>query len=229
MIGGRPRGAAARAYRTAPGQRRRTPWRAARYCVVDLETTGLDPRRDEIVAWAAVPVDDGRVVLGGTVEGLVHPRRGVAAATVRVHGLRAADLAGAPDLAPATEALLTAMTGRVLVVHSARVERAFLGPALARRGVRLSAPVLDTAVLGRLWMWYDGQPVPRFLDLGRLAETLGLPVHRPHEASGDALTTAQAFVALATRLERHGPETVGTLAAALPRLGVAGPTGAPRC
>ena len=54
-------------------------------------------------------------------------------------------------------------------------------------------------------------------------------MHRPHQASGDALTTAQAFVALATLLEGLGPETVGTLAAARHRLGVVTPTTLPRC
>jgi DNA polymerase III subunit epsilon len=31
---------------------------------------------------------------------------------------------------------------------------------------------------------------------------MGLPVHTPHHALGDAFTTAQLFLALATRLER---------------------------
>ena len=44
-----------------------------------------------------------------------------------------------------------------------------------------------------------------------MARGLGLPVHRPHHADGDALTTAQAFIALATHLEEFGPQTVGSL------------------
>jgi len=61
------------------------------------------------------------------------------------------------------------------------------------------------------------------LSLAGLATALGLPSHRPHEASGDALTTAQVFVALATLLEGAGPETVATLAAADARLRVQPP------
>jgi DNA polymerase III epsilon subunit-like protein len=41
-----------------------------------------------------------------------------------------------------------------------------------------------------------------------------VPAHRSHDAEGDALTTAQAFLALATHLERHGRGTVRALAAA---------------
>ena len=51
--------------------------------------------------------------------------------------------------------------------------------------------------------------LPRLSDLAR---SLGLPVHRPHHADGDALTTAQAFIALATHLEAfESPPTVGSL------------------
>jgi hypothetical protein len=39
----------------------------------------------------------------------------------------------------------------------------------------------------------------------------GLPVHPEHDPLHDALTTAQLFLALATRLERHGRGTLGAL------------------
>ena len=48
--------------------------------------------------------------------------------------------------------------------------------------------------------------------LSVLARSLNLPVHRPHHADGDALTTAQVFIALATHLETlESPLTVGRL------------------
>ena len=91
-----PPSAAAAAYRAARLPARRTPWREAAFCVVDLEATGLDPRRDAIVAWSAVPVDGGRVVLAGAREGLARPPGEVPAESIRIHGLRELDLAGAP-------------------------------------------------------------------------------------------------------------------------------------
>ena len=39
-------------------------------------------------------------------------------------------------------------------------------------------------------------------------------MHRPHHALGDALTTAQVFIALATLLDGYGPQTVRTLSLA---------------
>jgi DNA polymerase-3 subunit epsilon len=110
------------------------------------------------------------------------------------------------------------MAGRVLVAHCAEVERAFLGPALRRRGVRLRGPVVDTDVVGRLWLHERDGRVRRRIPLGTLAAELGLPAHRPHNALGDALTTAQAFICAATHLDSARSETVRSLARAGDRL-----------
>jgi DNA polymerase-3 subunit epsilon len=197
---------------------RRTPWREARYCVVDLELSGLDPSTDEIISFGAVPIERGLVIAGRSLYGIARPTRPLPEASVVVHGIRTADLDEAPPLDEAIAPLLGAMAGRVLVAHAAGIERAFLSGALRRQGVRLREPVLDTAVLGRLFLLEQGTTPPRFVSLGHLAEILGLPEHRPHHALSDALTTAQVFLALVSHLEKGRPETVGSLARAPGRL-----------
>ena len=215
----RPVGDAATAYAHADIPGGRTPWREAEYCVVDLELSGLDPSRHEIVSFGAVPVVNGRVSLAGAVYGLVRPTVAVPSASVVVHGIRTLDLTDAPSLDDGIDALLEVMAGRVLVAHVVDVERSFLGPALRRRGVRLRGPRVDTRVIGRLWIYEREGLVPEArLALGRLAAELGLPVHRPHNALGDALTTAQAFLATATHLDSIRPETVRSLSRAGDRI-----------
>ena len=49
------------------------------------------------------------------------------------------------------------------------------------------------------------------ISLRTLSRALGLPAHRPHHALGDALTTAQAFLAIATHLDALSPQTAGSL------------------
>jgi DNA polymerase-3 subunit epsilon len=215
---GVPRGAAALAYRRARLPRGRTPWREASYLAVDLELSGLDPRRNEIVSFGAVPIEDGRVQLGAAVHGLVSPLRPIGEVSIRVHGLRAADLADAPALDVAIEPLLSAMVGRIPIVHVAAIERGFLRPALRRQGLRLRAPMVDTSVLGLVWLHERDGGGPRRLSLGELTHALGLPSHHPHDALGDALTTAQVFLALATHLDARRPETVRRLVTADRRL-----------
>ena len=194
----------------------RTPWRAADFCVVDLELSGLDPRDDEIISFAAVPVDAARVVAGDAVYGVCRPTRPLPEESMLIHGIRDVDLVEAPPIDEAMQPLIAAMTGRVLVAHVAWVERAFLRRAFARQGIRLREPIIDTYELGRLLSVLRGEDAaPRSLD--ELAERLDLPVHRPHHALGDALTTAQVFLALATHLDAFAPETVRSLARARQR------------
>jgi DNA polymerase-3 subunit epsilon len=102
----------------------------------------------------------------------------------------------------------------VPVAHMAWFERAFLGPHLRALGSRLPRRMVDTALLWRLLSVERGEGDPGACELSTVASALGLPAHRPHEAEGDALTTAQAFLALATHLEGHGHGTVRALTGA---------------
>jgi DNA polymerase-3 subunit epsilon len=210
---------AARAYATSGAPRDRTPWRLADYAVVDLELSGLDAERDEIISFAAVPIDLGRVIAGGSLYGVCRPTQPLPERSVLVHGIRTVDLLDAPALDEAIQPLLAAMAGRILICHVAWVERSFLRKALAPQGVRLREPVLDTCQMGRLLAGLRGEassPVA----LNELAGHLKLPVHRQHHALGDAMTTAQVFLSLATHLEEFGPESVGSLARAAQRASV---------
>ncbi len=186
------------------------PWREAELCVVDLETTGLDLRRDEVVAYGAVVVRGGRVVVREAVEGLVRPSPTASTGTVTIHGLVPGRLAHAPSPRDAADVLAAAMSGRALVAHAAWVETAFLRRLLALAGARLDGPVIDTAALARATALAPGGDREPALD--GLAERLGLPVHARHDALGDALTTAEVLLALATRLDRDEPQTIRSLA-----------------
>jgi DNA polymerase III subunit epsilon len=130
---------------------------------------------------------------------------------VRIHGLRAADLADAPPIEAVLDGVLEALAGRTLVAHAAWVEEGFLRSALARAGVTFRGPVVDTVALGAPVLQARGDPAGDELPLTALAERLGLPVHRPHHADGDALTAAQVFLALATHMESAGRGTLGDL------------------
>ena len=131
--------------------------------------------------------------------------------TIRIHGLRPADLAEAPPLAEVLEPILGSLTGRILVAHPVWVERDFLAAALRPLGARLKEPMICTATLAGRVLGRNG-PAPREPPLADAVAALGLPAHDPHTAAGDALTTAQLFIALASRLDRAEAQTAGSLA-----------------
>jgi DNA polymerase-3 subunit epsilon len=192
-----------------------TPWREARWCALDLELTGLNPRKNDIIAVGAVPIEDGRIVLGEAAYTLVRTTRRSEHGAVLVHKLRVADLASAPPLEEAVDLILRELAGRIPVFHTGAVERAFLRPQFARRRVRLPAEA-DTEVLGRAWLQARDGQAPKWISLERLVTLLGQPAEPPHHALADALTTAKAFIALATLLDALEPQTVATLTRSQP-------------
>jgi DNA polymerase III subunit epsilon len=200
---------------TPPG---RLPWRQVAYTVLDLETTGLDPATDAIVAAGGLRVIGGRAAVATAFRLLVRPDREVPAEAIRIHGLLPGELAAAPPLAEQLTLLLDRTVGDVLVVHVAEVDQAFLDAAMRRIwGCPLNALVLDTARMAaalnhRLQLARPpGRRPGTSLRLADLARAHGLPVHPEHDPLHDALTTAQLFLALATRLEQHGRGTLGAL------------------
>ncbi len=194
------------ARRISPRRPRRTAtadvnWRADTFVVIDLETTGLDPRRDHIVSYGAVPIRDGRVKTADSVYGLVHVPGDVPPSSTKFHNLRTQDLEAAPPLAECVATLDELIGDHPVVAHCAWIERSFLRKAFRRSYLPFSSPIVDTAVLARLILDVDIGP-DQAVSLEYAATALGLPVHSPHHALGDAITTASLFIALASQLER---------------------------
>lgn len=197
------------AYLDAPRPDEALPWRDVAYSVIDVETTGLDSRRDALLAIGLVEIDAGRIRLDRCWQTLVRPPAGIAenGDAIRVHGLLPQDVAHAPIEAAALPELLRRLTGRVLVVHVAEVDIGFLRAALRRLyQVDPRGPAIDTARLARYL--HQGRPEhgsqQPAVQLRALAERAGLPVYAEHNALNDALTTAQLFLAQATDLESQG-------------------------
>jgi DNA polymerase-3 subunit epsilon len=183
-------------------------WREAEFCVLDVETTGMDLRRDDVVSYGAVIVANGRIHCGRSAYRLVRPERAVSVAALAVHQLRQVDLAGAPRIDDVLNDLTDLLANRALVAHAAWFEEAFLNRALRRRGRVLNRAVIDTAALLRA-CGLAAVGTPRESAVEAAARKLKVPVHTPHHALGDAVTAAEVFLVLATRLERRLSTTDG--------------------
>lgn len=176
-----------------------TSWRDARYAVVDLETTGLDAAVNEVLSIGIVQIVDGRVQVGSAYYREVRPRVLPDADTVVIHGIRPSDAAAGEDPDVVGREVVELLRDRVLVAHVAWVERAFLTQWLAPLGWRPPRHVVDTDVLARLALARSGRPPMReHIRLGAAAGLHGLPEEGRHHALGDALTTAQLLLALAS-------------------------------
>lgn len=169
------------------------------YVVVDTETTGLKPDRDEIVQIGAVRIVDGRVLDGDSFERLVNPGRPIPPASTRFHGLTDDMVAGAPAIAEIVEEFRDYAGDAVLIGHNIAFDLAFLN-----RTQEIGNPTLDTMLLS-----VGAFPDRRGHTLDDLARLYREPVRGRHTALGDADLTARLFVRMQEELDRHGIRRFG--------------------
>ena len=196
-----------------PSSWRKRPWTQVPFVSLDFEATGLDFSRDTIISFGVVPVTEGRIDVGGAVYQLVDPldvpldRR-----AIPVHMLRPVDLAGAPSLEAARQALRAALGRRFLVTWFAEVEAAFLDKIFGGGRRRWMRRAVDVR---RLVAALEG-PEHGPLTLAACADRYRIPVADPHHALDDALVTAQLFLVTAAKLADRGIRSVDELAEAAP-------------
>jgi DNA polymerase-3 subunit epsilon len=176
-----------------------------RFLALDLETTGLDPRRDAIVSMAAMPFVDG--VPGAGYVTLVDPGRPIPPESTAVHGLTNSMVRGAPLVERLLRDAETILAADVVVGHNVAFDLAFLARVRrAHRLKRLGNPALDTRLLAA-----GLHPEWRDFTLEHVAARTGVEVVARHTAEGDALTAGRIFWALLPELEAHGLRTVREL------------------
>jgi DNA polymerase-3 subunit epsilon len=211
QLAGAPEGPL-RDYLAQPFPGRSVPHTDLRLLAVDLETTGLDPARDEILSIGLVPVDGERIVLSGARQMVV--RGDGVGQSAAIHGLTDDAVARGIALPEALAVVLPALAGRVLLAHHAPIETGFLDRACRRvYGRPLPCVSIDTMVLehrlvGRGW---GQEPEPGGLRLAAARQRHGLPRYRSHEALTDALACAELYLAQASALARGHPLTLRQL------------------
>lgn len=172
------------------------------FIALDLETTGLDPRRDAIVAAAAIPFARGRAGEGFVT--LVDPARPIPPASTAIHGITNAMVIGAPRAAAVVEQLEVLLGRHVLVGHGVAFDIAVLDRERRDLGLgQLDNPVLDTRALAAAL-----RPAWAHLELEGVAARLGVPVVARHTAEGDAVTAGRILLALLEPLRALGIRTV---------------------
>lgn len=177
----------------------------ARFVAIDLETTGLDPRRDAIVAAAAIPFVEGEPQPGFVT--LVHPGRPIPPRSTAIHGITDEMVAAAPAVPPALRALENACGTDVLVGHGVDFDLAVIGrERRAHRLGPLANRALDTmrlaAALHRSWT---------DLGLDTVTARLGISITGRHTPEGDAVAAGRILLALLPALARQGLRTVPEL------------------
>ncbi len=152
------------------------------FAVLDLETTGLQPKRGARIIEIGVVIVDTDGAVTGEWETLVDAGRG--AGPTHIHGVNDAMLEGAPSFAEIAGDLAELLVDRVLVAHNARFDVGFLDAEFRRADIAWSREALCTMQLAKRRGHYP-------VNLAACCETYAITNHGAHRALGDALATAE--------------------------------------
>ena len=154
-----------------------------RYCVIDFETTGLNPVRDEVVEFAAVRVENGEP--GLHIASLCKPSGPIPMEAARIHGITDRMVRFAPPFSEFLPALLDFIGPDTLVGHNLAFDFGFLETSCAQAGITFAPPKLCTLHMARRMF-----PELPSRALASVAAHLGVKNQSCHRALGDAMATA---------------------------------------
>lgn len=187
------------AWQALPSPRQDMPIRESRYVVVDVESSGLNIRRDRLIAIGAVAVTDGQIQLKDSLEIVLQQARVSATDNILIHGI--GGTAQREGVTPA-EGLLTFLEylGKdpLIAFHVAfdesmisRAMKTFLGLKFRHAWADLAyvAPALHPQLARRHRTLDDWMGLFQISNYAR------------HNALADALSTAELLLALRHNLE----------------------------
>lgn len=184
----------------------------ARFCVIDIETTGLNLRKDEIIAFARVPIITMRILVHDSFYTMIKPRK-YRIEAMKYHGISKDDLEAAPVFEEVAEKILQTLDG-ILVGYSVDFDYGFLRRYFKSLGVNLKRDLLDIAMIEK-WLAQRQETEDLDLSFEAMMKGYGLRECYRHNASADAFFAAQIFQMQMRKLAAlgvHGAEKVIKLA-----------------
>ncbi len=198
-------------WRQLPTHSSALPLDEARLILVDVESTGLDPKRDHLLAIGALPMAGGHLLAGQGFEQILEGADSGPRDTILIHGITPSAVAAGK---PPQEVLLDFLEyiGKYpLVAYHAGFDQAMLGRALRNHlGTKLPNPWLDLAWLAPALFPELGlrrKPLDAWLDHFKLR------AHSRHRALADCMVSGELMLILLDRAKRQGQKTVADLMA----------------
>jgi DNA polymerase III epsilon subunit family exonuclease len=164
------------------------------FVVVDVETTGTDPKMADLVEVAAIKVKGGKIVDRWST--LVNPGRPILGN--QMHGITDADVKKAPSPAEAARQAFAFVGDSVIVGHSVGFDLGFLSAAVGDGTTVDQGRYLDTLAIAR-----EGYPDLENYKLPTLSSFFGIELAQAHRAGPDAEATANLLIWFANDLPRR--------------------------
>jgi DNA polymerase-3 subunit epsilon len=184
----------------------------ARFCAIDVESTGLDTRHDEVVAFASVPMTGSRILAGAATYILIRPVAYKMEA-MKYHGISGRDLETAPTFNEAAESILSALNG-ILVGHSVEFDYRLLQRLLKLQHIKLEREIIDIVMVEK-WLCRKAGKLCMDLTFEAMMERYGIKESYRHNALADAFFSAQMFQKQLLVLSERGIVTLSQLQKAM--------------
>ncbi|MGD0281599.1 MAG: 3'-5' exonuclease [Dissulfurispiraceae bacterium] len=164
--------------------------KAAKFYAIDIETTGLDFDRDEIISFACVPIINLKILVRDTFYTLIKPKSYNYKA-MKYHGISKDNLMDAPVFEEVSDRIQETLDG-ILVGHSVEFDFTFLKTNFKSSGVRFKRDLIDIAMVER-WLRKKRKTEENNLSLDGMIASYGLKQYYRHNAASDAFFAAQIF------------------------------------
>lgn len=178
---------------------------------VDLETTGLDPLKDDILSIGLVEIDRFGVKLATAWHRIVCINRDIPGESAVIHQITDDQAAAGEPLQSLLPELLRRLAGKPMLVHYSPIEQNFIDAACRTMyNAPFVTPIIDTLEIGqRVFERRNHTIQPGDLRLFNLRPRYNLPQYKAHNALSDALATAELFLAMADNLYPGRPCPLG--------------------
>lgn len=169
---------------------RSTDLKTAKFYAIDIETTGLDLDKDEIISFACVPIINLKILVRDTFYTLIKPKSYNYKA-MKYHGISKDNLMDAPVFEEVSDRIQKTLDG-ILVGHSVEFDFTFLKTNFKSLGVRFKRDIIDIAMVER-WLRLKRKSEGNNFSLDGMIATYGLKQYYRHNAAADAFFAAQIF------------------------------------
>lgn len=184
------------------------PLNEVRLVCLDLETTGLSPKNDEIISYGAVAIEGGKIVWESCVQYLFDPGRPIPPLITRLTGITNDMVEQQPPFIAVLPEIIASWGRAILLGHCVHFDLAFINRKLKVFCQRqLPHYTIDVREVTR-----SLYPNLAGYSLDHVLAQLGLTNrYRRHTALGDALAAAEAFLIMLEELTARGIRTLADL------------------
>jgi DNA polymerase III epsilon subunit family exonuclease len=159
------------------------------YAVIDFETTGFSPNKDDIIEFAAVKVTDGEI--GEVITELCAPKQTyISSRITQITGITPGMVADELPFELRLREFLDFIGNDTVVAHNIPFDMGFLRRYCGGAGLRVPSKTLCTLQLSRRICRLKSHK------LEEVAKALGVEGSGYHRALSDAVTTARVLMEL---------------------------------